>query len=135
MLFSTTVREDSVPHVCLRYDVDGILWQPSRSKTTFWVHVATIDAFGYVLASKQEHKFVGCSPDFGYAVITDCKSNIYVYECCKGRSKKRAQYVASFQDSNEILGCIIGNNIICVLTDNYVHVLELPGSNVDTHER
>ncbi|XP_066927339.1 nudC domain-containing protein 1-like [Clytia hemisphaerica] len=135
MLFSTSVREDSVPHFCLRYDVDGILWQPSRSKTTFWVHIATIDAFGYVLASKQEHKFVGCSPDFSYAVITDCKSNVYVYECSQGHSKKRAQYVASFRDSDEIFGCIVAKNKLCVLTDNHVHILELPDPNMDTNER
>ena len=130
MLFSTLTRKDGVPHICLRYDVDGIVWQPSRERTAFWVHVFTLDGFGYVLASKPEHKYVGCGPNFEYAVITDCKSNLYVYECREGAAKTRTQFVASFNDCEEILGCVVGKSMIYVLTDTHIVVLELPKKEI-----
>lgn len=126
MLFSTITRTDGVPSICLRYDVDGIIWQPSRARTAFWVHVATLDAFGYVLASKSEHKYIGCGPNFEYAVITDSRSNLYVYECHQEAVKTRAQYVASFNDCEDILGCVLGKDMIYVLTDTHFMMLELP---------
>jgi hypothetical protein len=69
--------------ICLRHDVDGVVWQPCFDQATLatisWHHAATFNAFGYVQASKQQKKFVSCAPDFSYVFIADCVRHIYVY--------------------------------------------------------
>ncbi|VUZ54169.1 unnamed protein product [Hymenolepis diminuta] len=78
---------DLCSHIlCTRYDVDGLLWAPEISSTS-WSHVATIQAFGYVLASKQNRRFVvsppidlsrsPCTPRF--VAVSDITRHIYVY--------------------------------------------------------
>lgn len=128
-LFSTLSRENGAPYICLRHDVDGILWQPARGQTSDgvvnWRHVGTLDAFGYVLASKKEHKFVGCGGNFEYAVISDCQSNLYVYECGRTKQRKRSQFVACFPDSKGMMGCVVARDWIYVLTDSQMHLLKL----------
>ena len=82
-----------------------------------------------MLASKQEHKFVACGPNLDYTLITDCTSNMYIYECKQGiKPKTRAQYVASFPDGQVVLGCIAANDAIFVLKDTHVFVVQLPKS-------
>ena len=126
-LFSTLYRQNAAPFICLRHDVDGIMWQPTNGELSIgaesWKHVATLDAFGYVLASKREHKFVRCGANFEHAVISDCQSNLYVYECGKAKQRKRSQFVACFPDSKEILGCVVSKDWIYVLTDSQMHLL------------
>ena len=69
-----------MPCVCLRHDVDGVVWQPTDDVSgTPWQHIGTFDAFGFVLASKHGHRFVECSPDFSYAAISDVTRYIYIY--------------------------------------------------------
>lgn len=127
-LFSkSTSNNDAVPLICLRHDVDGILWQPDRMEQNKWGHIATFDAFGYVLASKQEHKFVTCGPSLDYTVITDCSSNVYIYQCKQGvKTKTRAQYVANFPDGQIILGCVAAKNVIYLLKDTHINIVHLP---------
>ncbi|CAH8481716.1 unnamed protein product [Heterobilharzia americana] len=79
---------------CIRHDVDGIVWLPlcqSVSMTTnpykdqcIWKHVSTLQAFGYVLASKRECRFVS-SPvlvnktPLKFVAVADSARRIYVY--------------------------------------------------------
>ncbi|VDN98841.1 unnamed protein product [Rodentolepis nana] len=78
---------DLCSHIlCTRHDVDGLLWAPETSSTS-WSHVATLQAFGYVLASKQNRRFVAsppidlsqfpCTPQF--VAVSDITRHIYVY--------------------------------------------------------
>uniref|UniRef100_A0A1I8FE56 Peptidase_S9 domain-containing protein n=1 Tax=Macrostomum lignano TaxID=282301 RepID=A0A1I8FE56_9PLAT len=81
-LFATRVTPSEPPYVCLRRDVDGLLWRPDFSggdASSIWQHVTTFHAFGYVRASKTDAKFVSCAPSFGYAAICDCYRHVYVY--------------------------------------------------------
>ncbi len=71
--------------LCTRHDVDGLLWSPSGDPATPWQHVATLQAFGYVLASKQNRRFVA-SPAFSgegsvpaYVAVADISRHVYVY--------------------------------------------------------
>nr|CDS32093.2 hypothetical transcript [Hymenolepis microstoma] len=78
---------DLCSHIlCTRHDVDGLLWAPETSSAS-WSHVATLQAFGYVLASKQNRRFVAsppidlsqspCTPQF--VAVSDITRHIYVY--------------------------------------------------------
>ncbi|CAH8558916.1 unnamed protein product [Dicrocoelium dendriticum] len=82
--------------ICLRHDVDGIVWLPtsavtaatgdsSNSDTSPWSHSATLQAFGYVLASKQDHRFVSTPPlmpgsPLPFVAVADSTRRIYVYK-------------------------------------------------------
>ncbi len=71
-----------MPSICLRHDVDGLLWQPEENVEegqSVWQHIATFNAFGYVQASKQQKKFSCCAPNFSYSIISDCVRHIYIY--------------------------------------------------------
>ncbi|KAF5398253.1 NudC domain-containing protein 1 [Paragonimus heterotremus] len=83
--------------VCLRHDVDGIVWLHRRPDQIAeglsdseghtngpWYHVATLQAFGYVLASKRDHRFV-CSPALAdkqppsFVAVADASKHIFIY--------------------------------------------------------
>nr|VZI11842.1 unnamed protein product [Spirometra erinaceieuropaei] len=71
--------------LCIRHDVDGLLWCPAPQ----WPqHVATLQAFGYVLASKRSHRFVASPPahitgtnvaHLPFVAVADLSRHIYVY--------------------------------------------------------
>lgn len=71
--------------LCTRHDVDGLLWCPSPSSSQSpWRHVATLQAFGYVLASKQNRRFVASPPSDdavcpAFVAVADISKHVYVY--------------------------------------------------------
>ncbi len=80
--------------MCTRHDVDGLLWAPSgiedSSGAAPLTHVATLQAFGYVLASKRNRRFVSSPPAEGdgvgglakgvpFVAVADLKRHVYVY--------------------------------------------------------
>lgn len=85
--FNVDAPNTSIHLLCTRYDVDGLLWAPGLSSSVLWTHVATLQAFGYVLASKQNRRFVAsppidlsttpCTPQF--VAVADITRHIYVY--------------------------------------------------------
>ncbi|XP_030749316.1 nudC domain-containing protein 1 [Sitophilus oryzae] len=65
----------------IRHDVDVCLWQPFLESGNFEIkHEGTLLAFGYVQASKQNRKFVTCSPNLEYAVICETSGHIFIYK-------------------------------------------------------
>ncbi|CAH8457542.1 unnamed protein product [Schistosoma turkestanicum] len=89
-----TWKPNATHAFCIRHDVDGIVWLPlcqSSLKNTrsaedpcIWRHVSTLQAFGYVLASKRESRFVsspvlcdGCPLKF--VAVADSTRRIYIY--------------------------------------------------------
>jgi len=120
-------QNTTLPSICLRYDVDGLVWEPLNKESADWKHVSTLDAFGYVLASKEEHKFVSCSPSFSYSVITDCNEHAYIY---KGHSSDKQthkdQYVVNCKPSASIYGCQCTDEFIYILSDQSLTVIKLP---------
>uniref|UniRef100_A0A183AYY5 N-acetyltransferase domain-containing protein n=1 Tax=Echinostoma caproni TaxID=27848 RepID=A0A183AYY5_9TREM len=90
--------------LCIRHDVDGVVWLPhhlnepaphtSASKTKKrtdrtnptcpWLHTCTLQAFGYVLASKRDHRFVSAPlltppTPLPFVAVADASKRIYVY--------------------------------------------------------
>ncbi|XP_002163518.2 nudC domain-containing protein 1 [Hydra vulgaris] len=126
-LFQYQDNPISVPLLCLRHDVDGILWRPNElSPDSTWQHVATFDALGYVQASKREHKFTLCTPLYQYAIITDCTSNIYIYEQDLDNKVTHKQFIVSLGNCSRIFGCQASKTRIFVLTDEHLNVIQLP---------
>jgi hypothetical protein len=81
-LFTKTITPSDPPSFCIRHDVDALIWQPTNEGNgrVAWNHIGTLDAFGFVHASKKEQKFTSCSPDMSYAVICDVRNHIFTYQ-------------------------------------------------------
>ncbi|CAI5439731.1 unnamed protein product [Caenorhabditis angaria] len=71
------IRRDNLKpaEICLRFDVDGIIWKFSAQNPE---HLATLQAFGYVQASKIQRIWSGCSDDFKFGAIVEA-NRILVY--------------------------------------------------------
>ncbi|XP_014786647.1 nudC domain-containing protein 1 [Octopus bimaculoides] len=133
-LFNTFTDVEKAPAVCLRHDVDGLVWQLGDDDsfdlaTQPWRHVATFNAFGYVQASKQQKKFSTCPPDFSYAIISDCSKHCYIYRqplaiTSSIRNRKTGhqvtavakQQVLSLEAAENIMGVQATNHYLFILT-------------------
>lgn len=132
-----------VSGLCLRHDVDGLVWQPSTDETSPLKieHRGTFSALGYVQASKQMRKFTCASPDLSFAAICDVSRHIYVYRQpasissgCELRNRKSGQkvekvakqQVITLQENNEdILGAVATSGTLFVVTLNTVFAIRI----------
>jgi len=103
-LFNVKTDPENAAAMCIRHDVDGILWQPKfltspaqtaattssqqgqgdtvvPSEKLEWncEHLATFSALGYVQASKATRKFTICPRDYSYVAICDSAKHVHVY--------------------------------------------------------
>ncbi|XP_061615434.1 nudC domain-containing protein 1 isoform X1 [Phyllopteryx taeniolatus] len=79
-LFTVSADPTLMPCLCLRHDVDALLWQPRPDRPAdMWEHVATFNALGYVQASKRDKKFSTCAPNFSYASLCECLRRAFIY--------------------------------------------------------
>lgn len=100
-------------------------------------HEGTLHAFGYVSASKKEKKFMLSSPDLSYAVICESIRHLFIYKGqydTAGGLRRRSgpqsligqQKLVTFDGSNgEILGISVENDIIFLLTENFILCLQM----------
>jgi len=79
VLLSPCLNPEWPPAIGLRHDVDVCLWQPLFDTNFACKHEGTLLAFGYVQASKTNRKFVTCSPNLEYAVISEASGHIFIY--------------------------------------------------------
>lgn len=129
VLFSTIVNSES-PIFCVRHDVDALLWQPKEISSAAEFpcqHIGTLNALGYVQASKTDKKFINCSSDMAFAVICDCTRNVHVYLQPEDKSTTALQYVHSLSgNNNHILGLqATVNGLLFVLTTDELTVLKI----------
>jgi len=107
-----------------------------------WSHEATLDAFGYVQASKQNRKFLSTPNDYSYALITDISTHLYLYKqhspasTLPGSSLRNRktgkliesiakQHMISLENHDEILGLITTNDRTYILTDNQLFIITI----------
>lgn len=139
-LFATSLRPGFPMALATRQDVDACLWlqQYNPAKPHEWSlrHEGNLHAFGYVQASKQQKKFMDCSPDLNYAVICESYRHIFLYksnydtaEGLRNRNGPQVtigkQHLITLEDSNEILGIATAPSVITLLTENCVLYLQI----------
>lgn len=133
--------KDKPPALCLRHDVDGILWQPEnecKEAQSPWQHVSTFNALGYVQASKQNRKFSVCAPDCLFAVICDIWRHAYVYRqpaaiASPIRNRKDGrqvntiakQQVVSLECTDHIVGIQSTAQTLFILTESVLHAVHM----------
>ncbi|CAB1428381.1 unnamed protein product [Pleuronectes platessa] len=143
-LFTVDVNPSEMPCLCLRHDVDALLWQPRPDRPDhMWEHIATFNALGYVQASKREKKFSTCAPDFSYASLCECLRRAMIYRqpapvdtVLFNRKQGRQigqvakQQVASLDSDKPILGFRATNERLFILTAANLFVLKVsnPGA-------
>lgn len=114
----------------LRYDVDALTWLPQASVTTsqsYWTHVATFNALGYVQASKRDRRFTTCSPNLKFAVISESTRHVFVYLQPKKGLPKAVEHIYTFPNRTDILGVVASDNgIVFVLCSKELTVLKIP---------
>ncbi|KAG7500831.1 hypothetical protein JOB18_031414 [Solea senegalensis] len=138
-LFTVDVNPSEMPCLCLRHDVDALVWQPRPEQpSNMWEHVATFNALGYVQASKQAKKFAACAPNFSYSSICECLCRAFIYRQPspvetvlfnrkQGRQVAQVakQQVASLDCDKPILGFRATNERLYVLTPGNLFVLKV----------
>lgn len=132
-LFQVQLNPEWPKAVALKHDVDACIWQ-SRGADC-WQHEDTVDAFGYVLASKLHKKFVACAPSVEYVVVAEPERHVFIYK--KGytgsslRNRTGApvnigqQKLVSVDGHGEIIGISAQNDVTLLLTTNYLICLQL----------
>ena len=91
-----------------------------------WQHEDTFNALGYVQASKRDKKFLMCSEDMSYAVLTDCNRHLFIYYQSVANSNQASQYVHSFSKDSAIWGIHCSNDgHLLVLLDNELVIVKV----------
>ncbi|CAF3218696.1 unnamed protein product [Rotaria socialis] len=133
------------PSLCIRHDVDGLIWHINSITSNDqlpWTHEATLNAFGYVQASKQNRKFISTPTDYSYALISDTRTHLYIYKqntptsnlpgtSLRNRKTGKVvdsiakQHMISLENHNEILGLITTNEQTFILTDDQLFIISV----------
>ncbi|WAR13499.1 NUDC1-like protein [Mya arenaria] len=137
-LFNVAGINNNAPLVCLRHDVDGLLWKQETSQSELkWVHTATFNAFGYVQASKQQRKFSVCPPDHSYVIICENTRHVYLYRQSTPvstplRNRKTGeqvkevakQQVITLDNTDTIVGTVATNDRFFAMTQNKLFMIK-----------
>ncbi|XP_058444040.1 nudC domain-containing protein 1 [Malaya genurostris] len=135
-LFSVCLRPGFPAALAMRHDVDACLWLQQSAADWSLRHEGTLHAFGYVQASKQQRKFLMCSPDLEYAVICEAERHVFIYKASYGsasglRNRNGPQVtigqqkLVTLEGCGEILGLSCENDYTILLTETKILVLQL----------
>lgn len=136
-LFNVTLRPGYPSALVLRHDVDSCVWlQSNISNNWTFKHEGTLNAFGYVQASKQQKKFVSCSPDLNYGIICEPERHVFIYKgnynSASGLRKRTGpqvsigqQKLVTLDSTGEVLGIVAENDITILLTEKFVICMQL----------
>lgn len=134
-LFTKILSADRMPVVAVRCDVDCCIWSPGQ-KGENWTHEGTLDAFGYILASKQQRKLVDCAPNMKYCVVLS-ERHVFVYKSlyssASGLRNRSGNQVAFGQqrlvtldgDTGEVVGMVVQNEVTFLLCESCVICLKI----------
>ncbi|KAK3814256.1 MAG: hypothetical protein J3Q66DRAFT_34491 [Benniella sp.] len=131
----STEQPFRMPSVCLKHDVDGLVFAiqhvpgsvPSNSSIQQavgimkFVHVSTFDALAFVQASKREKRFVMHDPHGRFAVIVESSRNVYIYchtEDSKLRQERQIVVDVSKGQQVDIIGCqLVSDGVLVILME------------------
>lgn len=147
ILFSLPIRAGHPSAFALRNDVDVCLWlvHTQTSIATNEIdnytvqirHEGTLNAFGYIQASKQQKKYIQCSPDMNYSLICEPHRHIFIYkgayESATGLKNRNSatkvsigqQKLITMDESDEVLGIICENEVTILLTQQHILCLQI----------
>lgn len=139
------MRENQPPAFAQRSDVDICVWLPicgefneqSTERRLQIRHEGTLNAIGYIQASKQQKKFIQCPPDFSYTIICEPNRHLFIYKgtydsasglknrTTNARANIGQQKLITLDEADEVLGILCENNVTILLTQNRVLCLQV----------
>lgn len=143
ILFNIDLRANSPTAFALRSDVDACIWLPNVQANQdgqinlHMRHEGTLNAFGYVQASKQQKKFLRCSPDMKYSIICEAHRHIFVYKAnydtatgLKNRNTSTKlsigqQKLITMDKTDEVLGIVCENETTILLAQKQILCLQI----------
>lgn len=143
-----STRPGQPPSLAIRNDVDVFLWLPqnattnqlnSHSDAINWQlqHEGTINAFGYIQASKQQKKYLRCSPDMSYALICEPHRHIFIYKMghagASGLKHRTSgakvnigqQKLVTMDETDEVVGISVEDDVTILLTQKHIICLQI----------
>ncbi|GMF14463.1 unnamed protein product [Phytophthora fragariaefolia] len=117
-----------------RNDIHGLIFDLNVSLAQLSLrHASTLQAFGFVQASKQEKKFMSFHPSGSFACIGEFERRVLVYRGNASEEERKAhtrkQHVVELGDQ-QLLGLqIVNDDTILVLTSTEVYSLVLPSQS------
>ncbi|CEF62683.1 CS domain and HSP20-like chaperone domain-containing protein [Strongyloides ratti] len=115
-LFSQKFSPSTPTSICLREDVDGIIWSfPGKKTGKSIFHKSTFNALGYIQASKSRRKYTISSPLCSYVAIVEALKNIHVY----WRSEQLSGEGLVNRKSGQRISKIAKQNVICLTKESY----------------
>lgn len=136
-ILSISLRPGHPRAIGLRNDVDCCIWLQHMTADGDWTlkHESSLHAMSYVQASKQGRKFIACSPDTNLTVISEASRHLFIYNknysTAKGlRNRSGTKTTVGQQkvvtlSNGEILGIVVENEVILVLTESAILCLQL----------
>lgn len=147
-MFTLPLRAGQPPAFALRSDVDVCVWLPHirpsldqsvNARSDFQLrHEGTLNAFGYIQASKQQKKYIQSAPDFSYSIVCETHRHIFIYkgayESASGLKNRNSaqkisigqQKLVTMEESDEeIVGLICENEVTMLLTQRHIVCLQI----------
>lgn len=147
ILFALPLRAGQPPAFAVRSDVDVCVWLPiirppidqsaDRRTNVQLRHEGTLNAFGYIQASKQQKKYIQCAPDFSYSIVCEPHRHIFIYkgayESASGLKNRNSgekicigqQKLVTMDEADEVVGLICENEVIILLTPHQILCLQI----------
>lgn len=142
-MFTLAIRPGYPLAFGIRSDVDTCIWLPyiqtgTENESILNIkHEGTLNAFGYIQASKTQKKFMQCSPDMNYSIICEPHRHIFLYKSTyataaglKNRNSSTKvsigqQKLITMDASDEVLGVVCQNETAMLLTQKHILCLQV----------
>ncbi|KAH8553471.1 hypothetical protein BGW37DRAFT_485865 [Umbelopsis sp. PMI_123] len=120
---------NSFPTVCLKMDVDGLVYSIERADPISVKHIATFNALAFVQASKRDKRFIYHDPLNTFSIILEGSRNAYIYYRHEdGKRRTDVQTLVDLTQGHDIdvIGAqLIEDKIVMILLESSVVILDL----------
>ncbi|KAI7834104.1 hypothetical protein BX661DRAFT_176641 [Kickxella alabastrina] len=118
----------ALPPVCLKFDVDGVVFafKPDEARASVEAqHIGTFAALSYIQGSKREKRFMFVDANMSVAVLAETRRRVYIYHQAKSENATNAvQNIVDFGDS-ELLGIQNTGKTLVVLCSSSLYLVDL----------
>jgi hypothetical protein len=120
---------DQFSTVCLKMDVDGLVYSIERASPISVSHIASFNALAFVQASKRDKRFIYHDPRNTFSIILEGSRNAYIYY--RHEDGKRTTDVQTLVDLTQghdidVIGAqLIDDRVVIVLLESSVVILDL----------
>ncbi|CAM0142259.1 unnamed protein product [Umbelopsis sp. WA50703] len=120
---------DKFSSVCLKLDVDGLVYAVERGDPISVKHIASFNALAFVQASKRDQRFIYHDPANAFSVILEGTRNAYIYyRHDDGKRNTDVQTLVDLTQGHDVdvIGTqLIDDKVILVLLETSVVVIDL----------